>query len=109
MSDEDRATKATLYELLGISRERADEIARMVRASFSQSKSPSEWIAGLAEEFQIKEGEMAEVFACGWFAGKYAGASEVFQTVQKEIDRRELDLAEKKEKQSRHPPPDGYA
>jgi len=109
MSDEDRARKTTLYELLGLSRERADEIARMVRASFSESTSPSEWIARLAEEFQIDSEELAEVFACGWFAGKYAGVSEVFQTVQKEIDRKELDLAEKMERQSRHPPPDGYA
>ena len=109
MSGEDRAAKTTLYELLGISRERADEIARMVRASFSESKSPSEWIAGLAEEFHIQGEELAEVFACGWFAGKYAGVSEVFQTVQKEMDRRETDMALEKEKQSRYPQPDGYA
>lgn len=109
MSHEERETKTTLYQLLGITKERADEIARMVRASFSESKGPTEWIVRLAEEFQIDRQELAEAFACGWFAGKYAGVSEVFQTVQKEIDRRELEMAEKKEKQSRHPPPDGYA
>ena len=63
----------------------------------------------LAEEFQIEGPELAEAFACGWFAGKYAGVSEVFQTVQKEMDRRETDMALEKEKQSRYPPPDGYA
>ena len=109
MSDEDRATKTTLYELLGISRERADEIAGMVRASFSESRGPSEWIVRLAEQFHIEGEELAEAFACGWFAGKYAGVSEVFQTVQKEIDKRETDMALEKEKQSRYPPPDGYA
>jgi hypothetical protein len=98
MSDEDRTANTTLYKMLGISRERADEIARVVRASFSESGSPSEWVRRLAE-----------AFACGWFAGKYAGVSEVFQTVQREIDRRETDLAEKKERHNRYPPPDGYA
>ncbi len=109
MSDEDRATKTTLYELLGISRERADEIAGMVRVSFSESRGPSEWIVRLAEQFHIEGEELAEAFACGWFAGKYAGVSEVFQTVQKEIDKRETDMALEKAKQSRYPPPDGYA
>ena len=32
MSHENRETKTNLYELLGITKERADEIARMVRA-----------------------------------------------------------------------------
>lgn len=109
MSDEDRTANTTLYKMLGISRERADEIARVVRASFSESRSPSEWVRRLAEEFHIEGEELAEAFACGWFAGKYAGVSEVFQTVQREIDRRETDLAEKKERHNRYPPPDGYA
>jgi len=109
MSHENRETKTNLYELLGITKERADEIARMVRASFSESKGPTEWIVRLAEEFQIEGPELAEAFACGWFAGKYAGVSEVFQTVQKEMDRRETDMAVEKDRQSRYPPPDGYA
>ena len=109
MSHENRETKTALYELLGITKERADEIARMVRASFSESKGPTEWIVRLAEEFQIEGPELAEAFACGWFAGKYAGVSEVFPTVQKEVARRETDMALEKEKQSRYSPPDGYA
>lgn len=84
----------TLYELLDISRERADEVA--------------EWIKRLAEYFDIDQ-ENAEVFACGWFAGKYAGVSEIFSTVQKEMDKREIDLADMRERESRYPPPDGYA
>jgi hypothetical protein len=109
MSHGDKDIKMTLYQLLGINKERADEIARMVRASFSESNGPAEWIVRLGEEFKIDRPELAEAFACGWFAGKYAGVSEVFQTVQKEMDRREMDLALEKEKQSRYPPPDGYA
>ena len=98
----------TLYELLGISKERADEVAKKVRKSFSDSKAPDEWIKQLIEEFHIDK-EYAEIFACGWFAGKYAGVSEVFNVVQKEMDKRELDEAEKRELESRYPPPDGYA
>jgi len=98
----------TLYELLGVSKERADEIAKKVRESYSESKTPEEWIFLLIEEFHISE-ENAEVFACGWFAGKYAGASEVFSAVQREIDERAADLAEKREMESQHPPLDGYA
>ncbi|MDD4160857.1 MAG: hypothetical protein PHW87_00070 [Methanothrix sp.] len=98
----------TLYELLGVSKERADEIAKKVRVSFSDSKTPAEWILRLIEEFHISK-EDAEIFACGWFAGKYAGVSEVFNAVQKEMDERELDLAEKRDMENRHPPPDGYA
>ena len=98
----------SLYELLVISRERADEVAKRVRESFRQSKTPAEWIKRLAEDFDIDQ-ENAEVFACGWFAGKYAGVSEVFNTVQKEMDKRETDLAEMRERESRYPPPDGYA
>ena len=64
---------ATLYKLLGVSKEQADEIARRVRA----------------------------FFACGWFAGKYAGVSEVFNVVAREIDEIE--------KENKYPPPDGYA
>ena len=97
----------TLYELLGVSRERADEIAREVRASFSDSKTPGEWIFRLIEEFHISK-ENAEIFACGWFAGKYAGVSEVFNAVQREVDERVRD-EEKREPESSHPPLDGYA
>lgn len=62
----------TLYELLGVSKEQAEEIAKKVRALFSYSKTPDEWIFRLIEEFHIDK-ENAEIFACGWFAGKYAG------------------------------------
>ena len=101
-------TNKSLYELLGISKTRADEISKKVRASFSDSRTPGEWIFRLIEEFHISE-ENAEIFACGWFAGKYAGVSEVFNAVQKEIDQREQDETEKRMLESRHPPPDGYA
>ena len=60
MSHEERETKITLYQLLGITKERADEISRMVRASFSESSGPTEWIVRLAEEFQIDRQELAE-------------------------------------------------
>jgi len=50
-----------------------------------------------------------EIFACGWFAGKYAGVSEVFNVVQREMDERVQDDAKKRDLESRHPPPDGYA
>ncbi len=101
-------SELTLYELLGISKERADEIAKKVRASFSESKSPAEWISRLINEFNIDQGN-AEIFACGWFAGKYAGVSEVFNVVQREIGKMEKNQAEQAEKNSKYPPPDGYA
>ena len=69
---------------------------------------PAEWIRELIEEFGIDQ-ENAEIFACGWFAGKYAGVSEVFNVVQKEMDVMEKDRAEKKEMESKYPAPDGYA
>jgi hypothetical protein len=97
----------TLYKLLGISRERADEIARKVREAFSESKSPEEWVKRLVDEFDI-EPEKAEAFACGWFAGRYAGVSEVFKVVQMEMDKIEKDKVEKAEKESRYCM-DGYA
>jgi len=100
--------KASLYEILGIPREKADEIARAVKEAFLESGTPAEWIARLAEEFGVDE-KSAEIFACGWFAGKYAGVSEVFNRVQKEMDSLERDEAERREKESRYPPPDGYA
>ena len=109
MSHEDRETKITLYQLLGITKERADEIARMVRASFSESKGPTEWIVRLAEEFQIDRQELAEAFACGWFAGKYAGVSEVFNVVQREVEVIERDRVEKNEMESKYQGLDGYA
>ncbi|MCX6670066.1 MAG: hypothetical protein NTV25_09755 [Methanothrix sp.] len=98
----------TLYKLLGVSKEQADEIARRVRASFSESKGPAEWISRLIDEFDIDQ-ESAEIFACGWFAGKYAGVSEVFNVVAREIDEMEKDQAGRAEKENKYPPPDGYA
>ncbi|HWQ18921.1 MAG TPA: hypothetical protein VN455_04030 [Methanotrichaceae archaeon] len=92
----------TLYELLGIPRGRAEEIARAVRASFSKSKDPSEWMNEMVSQFGI-EPDNAEIFACGWFAGRYAGVSEVFKTVSRELDKVE------KEKGCQRPPDDGYA
>jgi hypothetical protein len=85
-----------------------DEIAKKVRASFSESKGPAQWIERLISEFDIDR-EDAEIFACGWFAGKYAGVSEVFNAVQKEIDDMQKDRLEKAEGESRYIPPDGYA
>jgi hypothetical protein len=93
----------TLYELLGISRVRAEEIARAVRASFSKSRDPGEWMMELASQFGI-EPDNAEVFACGWFAGRYAGVSEVFGAVSREIDK----IEKEDELGRRHPPNDGY-
>jgi hypothetical protein len=46
-------SNVTLYELLGITKERADEVARKVRASFSESETPGQWIRELIEEFGI--------------------------------------------------------
>ncbi|NMC09845.1 MAG: hypothetical protein GYA39_02525 [Methanothrix sp.] len=94
----------TLYDLLGIPKERAEEIARKVRASYSDSKSPDEWIKKLIEESEVTP-ETAEVFACGWFAGRYAGVSEVFNIVQKEMDKMEKDRRER----YNHSGTDGYA
>jgi len=85
---------------MGISRERAEEIAGLVRTSFARSKGPGDWIKRLVEEFGIEE-KNAEVFACGWFAGRYAGASDVFKAVQREMD--------KIEDEGTYPPMDGYA
>lgn len=98
----------TLYELLGVSKERADEIARKVRDSFAQSDTPGEWIESLIEEFGVDR-STAEIFACGWFAGKFAGVSEVFNVVQKEIDSMEKDKEEKMERDNHHPGQNGYA
>ena len=95
---------ATIYEILGISKERANEIAKIVRKSFSQSKSPADWIKELIDDFGITP-ETAEVFACGWFAGRYAGVSEVFNVVQREMDKLDKDKAEKERK---YPQSDGY-
>ncbi len=100
-------TDYTLYELLGVSKERADEIAKKVRRAFSESRSPEEWVKMLIDEFDIAP-EKAEAFACGWFAGRYAGVSEVFKVVQKEMDKIERDKAEKAERDSKYCT-DGYA
>ena len=101
-------TSITIYELLGLTRERADEVARKVKASFSQSDNPGQWINRLIEEFAIDK-ETAEVFACGWFAGKYAGVSEVFNVVQREMDVIERERGEKNEMESKYAGLDGYA
>ena len=97
----------TLHEMLGISKERAEEVAKSVKASFSESKSPAEWIASLRDEFGVDQ-KNAEIFACGWFAGKYAGVSEVFNAVQRGIDEVEMNEEKKREKESKYPSPDGY-
>jgi hypothetical protein len=98
----------SLYKLLGISKENADEIAKKVKVSFSESKGPAQWIERLITEFDINP-ENAEIFACGWFAGKYAGVSEVFNAVQREIEDMEKGRLENAEVESRYNPPDGYA
>jgi len=36
MSGIERSTNTTLYEIIGLSKERADEIARSVRSAFSE-------------------------------------------------------------------------
>ena len=100
--------EVSLYKLLGISKENADEIAKKVRASFSESKGPAQWIERLITEFDI-DPENAEIFACGWFAGKYAGVSEIFNAVQREIDDMEKGRLEKEEVEGKYNPPDGYA
>ena len=100
-------TNATLFDLLGMDKERAYKVAKRVRASFYESETPVDWIARLTKEFGIDK-ENAEVFACGWFAGKYAGVSEVFNVVQKEMDVMEKDRMEKKEMESKTQGPDGY-
>ena len=98
----------TLQGMLGISKKQVEEVAKRVRASFSDSKSPSEWISSLKDEFGIDQ-KNAEIFACGWFAGKYVGVSEVFNAVQRGIDEIEINEELKKETENKHPPPDGYA
>ncbi len=99
----------TLYDLLGMPKERAEEIARKVRAAYSESESPVEWIKKLIEESEVTP-EKAEVFACGWFAGRYAGVSEVFSIVQKEMDRMEKDRREGDRSEKYNPfSIDGYA
>lgn len=100
----------TLYELLGISKERAEEIAKAVRKAFSESQCADDWVKRLVEELGITS-ENAEIFACGWFAGRYAGVSEVFNVVQREMDKMEKDRAEKAEKAEKDSRylTDGYA
>ena len=98
---------ATLYELLGISKERADEIAKKVREAFSESENPAEWVMRLINEFSISQ-EEADIFACAWFAGRYAGVSEVFRVVQWEMDRLDQKERDKARKDKTYPPSDGY-
>ena len=100
-------TNITLFDLLGMDKERAYEVAKKVRASFQEAETPGDWIARLTEEFGIDE-KNAEVFACGWFAGKYAGVSEVFNVVQKEMDVMEKDRMEKRVMESKTRGQDGY-
>jgi hypothetical protein len=95
--------EVTLYEILGISKERADEIARRVRKAFSESENPKDWVKRLIEDAGVTR-ETGEVFACGWFAGRYAGVSEVFNVVQKEMDKLEKGRAK-----DDYPPTQGYA
>jgi hypothetical protein len=95
--------EVTLYEILGISKERADEIARMVRKAFSESRNPQDWVKGLIEDAGVTP-ETAEIFASGWFAGRYAGVSEVFNVVQREMDK-----MEKGREKDSYPPTEGYA
>lgn len=99
---------ATLYSLLGIPRERADEIAKKVRAAFSDSESSADWIRRLIDEFEIRQ-EEGVVFACGWFAGRYAGVAEVFKVVQWEMDKLEKEERDKAGKDKTYPPSYGYA
>jgi hypothetical protein len=94
--------------LLGIPKERADEIAKKVRAAFSESTSPAEWVQRLIDEFKISQKE-GEIFACGWFAGRYAGVAEVFKVVQWEMDKLEKEEKDKLEKDKMYSPSDGYA
>lgn len=101
-------TYVTLYELLGISKERSEEIAKKVRASFSESKGPADWIGRMIDEFHI-DPKTAEIFACGWFAGRYAGVSEVFKAVQTEVERMERDQVVRAERKSKYSLQDGYA
>ncbi|OPY49256.1 MAG: hypothetical protein A4E48_02348 [Methanosaeta sp. PtaU1.Bin060] len=102
-------TDVTLYELLGLSKEQSDEIAKKVRAFFSESRSPADWIGRMIDEFHIADPKSAEIFACGWFAGRYAGVSEIFRSVQREVERMEKDQVVKAEKESKYSPQDGYA
>jgi hypothetical protein len=95
----------TFYQLLDVSKEKADEIAKMVRESLLASAGPEDWAKRLIEQFHISP-ECGEIFVCGWLAGRYAGASEVFSVVQREMDKMEKD---KSEKERRYPAEDGYA
>jgi hypothetical protein len=95
--------EVTLYEILGMSKDRADEIARRVRKAFSESENPKDWVKRLIDDSGVTP-ETAEIFACGWFAGRYAGVSEVFNVVQREMDK----LEKGREKDS-YPPTEGYA
>lgn len=96
--------ESTLYELLGMPKERADEIARMVREAFSESRDPVDWIRRLLDEMEIGP-EKGDAFACGWYAGRYAGVSEVFKVVQREMEELERDKVER----DRRYTTDGYA
>jgi hypothetical protein len=95
--------EVTLYEILGISKERADEIARKVRKAFSESENPRDWMKRLIEESGVAP-EQAEIFATGWFAGRYAGVSEVFKAVQREMEK-----IEKVREKDNYPHTEGYA
>lgn len=76
-----------------------------MRAAFSESRSPADWVQRLIDEFKVSPQD-GEIFACGWFAGRYAGVSDVLKAVHKEMDRLEK---EKIEERSSWSPTDGYA
>jgi hypothetical protein len=80
-----------------------------VRAAFSESGSPTEWIQRLIDEFGISKDD-GEIFACAWFAGRYAGVSDVFKVVQMEMDKLEREKTEKDkaEKENEELPISGY-
>lgn len=79
-----------------------------MRSAFSESGSPAEWVQRLIEDFKISQKE-GDVFACGWFAGRYAGVAEVFKVVRWEMDKLEKAEKDKVETQSKYSPSDGYA
>ena len=79
-------SNTTLYELLEIPEDRADMIAKLVRKLFYESSNSEEVVHKLIEHFNICP-ENREIFASGWYAGRYAGIAEVFATVQEELEK----------------------
>ena len=92
----DKMANKTLYELLGVSKEQTDEIAKKVGHCSPILRSRTSGFFGWLKSI-ISIRRTREIFACGWFAGKYAaGVSEVFNVVQREMDERVQDDAKKK-------------